>query len=213
MTDEIDCAAMSQGAVRRHDALAGVRVVVVDNFDSFTYNLVQCLGALGAVVVVHRNDAVTAADVLRESPDRIVVSPGPGGPSEAGVSKSVIRAAAGRVPVLGVCLGHQCLAEVYGARVVRGEPIHGKTSTIRHDGTGVFGGLRGGLVVARYHSLVVEPASLPSELRVTARTDDGVIMGLCHERQGLHGIQFHPESFMTPDGEQIVANFLFGGPR
>jgi anthranilate synthase component 2 len=185
-----------------------MRVVVVDNFDSFTYNLVQCLGALGAQVTVHRNDAVTASRILTESPDRIVVSPGPGGPDESGVSRDVIGACAGRIPILGVCLGHQCLAEIYGARIVRGRPVHGKTSLIHHDGSGLFAGLAEPIQVARYHSLVVDPGTVRGELRVTASTEDGVIMGLRHCEHALYGIQFHPESFMTPDGMRIVANFM-----
>jgi len=190
-----------------------MRVLVIDNYDSFTYNLVQCLGVLGADVVVRRNDRLTVAAALEFDLDAIVVSPGPGRPESAGVSKDLIRAAAGRVPVLGVCLGHQCLATVYGARIVRRDPVHGKTSLVRHDGKGVFAGLDNPTRVARYHSLVVDPDTVPDDLIVTARTDDGTIMGLRHRVLALEGVQFHPESFMTPEGMQIVRSFLTQAAR
>lgn len=188
-----------------------MRVLVIDNFDSFTYNLVQYFGALGAHLEVFRSNAITPEQVLALAPDRILISPGPGGPDEAGVSREVIRQAAGKIPVLGVCLGHQCLAEVYGGRIVRAHPVHGKTSVIRHDGLGVFAGLSNPITVARYHSLVVQPESIKEELIVSAQTSDGLVMGLRHRHLAVEGIQFHPESFMTPEGMRIVQNFLNNG--
>jgi anthranilate synthase/aminodeoxychorismate synthase-like glutamine amidotransferase len=185
-----------------------MRVTVVDNYDSFTFNLVQSLLVLEARVVVVRNDARTVDEILAERPDRLLISPGPGGPSEAGISSELIEQAAGRVPLLGVCLGHQCLAEVFGGRVVRVAPVHGKTSRVLHEGTGLFGGLPQGFEAARYHSLGVDPETVPDELVVTARTPDGVIMGLQHRHLTLAGVQFHPESFMTPAGPPLLANFL-----
>ena len=190
-----------------------MRVLVVDNYDSFTYNLVQCLGTLGAVPKVVRNSTLSAEEIIALAPDRILISPGPGGPDDAGVSREVIRQAAGRVPLLGVCLGHQCLAEVFGGRIVRAHPVHGKTSMIRHDGFGVFLNVPKAIEVARYHSLVVEPCSVSDDFTVSAWTDDGIVMGLRHKQFSMAGIQFHPESFMTQHGMRILENFLKNGGR
>ncbi len=187
-----------------------MRVLTIDNFDSFTYNLVQYLGQLGAEPLVFRNDAITPQEVLELAPDRVLISPGPGRPEDAGVSTELIRALAGRIPLLGVCLGHQCLGQVYGAAVVRARPMHGKVSVVEHDGRGVFAGLEQSLTVARYHSLVVDPKTLSPELEVSARTSDGVVMGLRHVRFAMEGVQFHPESFLTPRGMRIIDNFLGG---
>ncbi len=186
-----------------------MRVTVIDNYDSFTFNLVQALLVLEARVTVYRNDERTVGEILAECPDRLLISPGPGGPAEAGISLELIeRAAAGRVALLGVCLGHQCLAEVFGGRVRRVAPVHGKTSRIQHAGAGLFAGLDQGFEAARYHSLGVDPETLPADLAVTARTHDGVIMGLRHRQLPLAGVQFHPESFMTPVGPSLLENFL-----
>ena len=185
------------------------RVLVVDNYDSFVYNLVQYLGELGAEPVVHRNDAldVEAAEALR--PDAVVISPGPGRPADAGVSNEAIRRLGQHTPVLGVCLGHQCIGEVFGGRVIRAPQVmHGKTSMVRHTGAGVMAGLDNPFEATRYHSLVVERVSLPDVLEVTAETDDGVIMGLRHRRLPVEGVQFHPESILTAQGRSLLANFL-----
>jgi anthranilate synthase component 2 len=190
-------------------------VLVIDNYDSFTYNLVQYLGELGADVRVVRNDAASLEDVAATRPDRIVISPGPGRPEQAGVTMSVIRALGQQTPILGVCLGHQAIGAVFGGSVVRaGAPVHGKTSTIEHDGRGVFKGIAGPFVASRYHSLVVSDASLPDDLEVTARTaGDGIVMGLRHRRWPVHGVQFHPESSLTGEGRRILRNFLEDRPR
>ena len=184
-----------------------MRVLVVDNYDSFTYNLVQYLGELGAEVEAVRNDAADVDDLLAGSWDRVVVSPGPCTPADAGISIEASRAfpEAG-VPTLGVCLGHQALAAAYGGRVVRGEPVHGKTAAVEHDGRTIFAGLDSPLVAGRYHSLVVDPA-LPAALSVSARSGD-VIMGLRHRDLPVEGVQFHPESVLTPEGKQMLRNFL-----
>jgi anthranilate synthase component 2 len=185
-------------------------VVVVDNYDSFTYNLVQYLGELGAAVTVMRNDAVTVAAIADTHPERIVISPGPGRPEEAGVTMDVIRELGPTTPILGVCLGHQAIGAVFGGSVVRASmPMHGKTSTIEHNGRGVFSGLAGPFLASRYHSLVVADDGLPEDLEVTARTQgDGVIMGLRHRTRPIHGVQFHPESILTGEGRRILRNFL-----
>jgi anthranilate synthase component II len=186
-----------------------VKVLLVDNYDSFTYNLYQYLGELGATTQVVRNDAASAEEAVGLGADRIVISPGPGAPDEAGISVELLRQAAGRVPVLGVCLGHQALGQAFGARIVRAPaPMHGKTSTIEHDGRGVFAGLPRPFTATRYHSLVVERASLPDCLEVSAWTDDGLVMGLRHRRHALDGVQFHPESLMTSAGMDLLRNFL-----
>ncbi len=185
-------------------------VLVIDNYDSFTYNLVQYLGELGAEVQVMRNDVVSLAAIVKARPERIVISPGPGRPEQAGVTMSVIRQLGQTTPILGVCLGHQAIGAVFGGAVVRaGVPMHGKTSTIEHDGRGVFSGIAGPFVASRYHSLVVAEEGLPAELEVTARTrEDASIMGLRHRSWPVHGVQFHPESILTGEGRHILQNFL-----
>jgi len=185
-------------------------VLVIDNYDSFTYNLVQYLGELGAEVQVMRNDAGSVADVASAHAARIVISPGPGRPENAGVTMEVIRQLGEQTPILGVCLGHQAIGAVFGGEVVRaGVPMHGKTSTIEHDGRGVFRGIAGPFQASRYHSLVVAETSLPLELEITARTrEDANIMGLRHRRWPVYGVQFHPESILTGEGKTILRNFL-----
>jgi anthranilate synthase component 2 len=185
-----------------------MRVLVIDNYDSFTYNLVQYLGELGAEVLVRRNDEVTPEEVLELHPDRIVVSPGPCTPSEAGVSVELIEKASGEVPILGVCLGHQAIGQAFGAKIVRGEPVHGKTTRVLHDGEGVYRGLDQGFEATRYHSLVIEPDSVPECLVVTSRTEDGTIMGVRHREKAVEGVQFHPESILTRSGHELLKNFL-----
>ena len=185
------------------------RVLVIDNYDSFVYNLVQELGELGADPVVYRNDAIDVAGIRAAAPDLILISPGPGRPEDAGVSMAVIGELAGVIPILGVCLGHQAIGQVFGGDVVQAPSLmHGKTSAIHHDGKGVFEGLPDPFTATRYHSLVVEPATVPGELEVTARTADGVIMGLRHRTLAVEGVQFHPESLLTPEGPSLLANFL-----
>ena len=187
-------------------------IVMIDNYDSFTYNLVQYLGELGAELRVARNDAITVEEALALGPERVVISPGPCTPKEAGVSCDMIRAFAGRRPVLGVCLGHQSIGAVYGGAIVRApELMHGKTSPIHHDGKGVYTGLPNPFTATRYHSLVIDPASLPDCLQVTAWTDDGVIMGVRHRELAVEGVQFHPESILTTAGRDLLANFLHMG--
>jgi len=185
-------------------------ILVIDNYDSFTYNLVQYLGELGADIKVMRNDAVTLEEVAAAKPSRIVISPGPGRPEQAGVTMPVIRELGRTTPILGVCLGHQAIGAVFGGRVVRAEvPMHGKTSTIEHDGRGVFSGINGPFVASRYHSLVVEGTTMPEALEVSARTrEDVVVMGLRHRAWPVHGVQFHPESILTGEGRRILRNFL-----
>jgi anthranilate synthase component 2 len=187
-------------------------VCVIDNYDSFTYNLVQYLGELGAEVHVVRNDAATVGEVAAIKPERIVISPGPGRPEDAGITMNVIRALGERTPVLGVCLGHQAIGAVFGGQVVRaGVPMHGKTSIIEHNGRGVFNGMSELFEASRYHSLVVLEQGLPEALEVTARTrDDHIVMGLRHRRWPVHGVQFHPESILTGEGHKLLRNFLEG---
>ena len=187
-----------------------MRVLVLDNYDSFTYNLVQYLGELGAEVIVRRNDEVTPDEVLALQPDRIVVSPGPCTPTEAGISVDLISETAGEVPLLGVCLGHQSIGQAFGAKIVRGEPVHGKTTKIKHDGQGVYKGVAQDFEATRYHSLVIEPDSLPDCLIVTSRTPDGIIMGVRHRDFPVEGVQFHPESVLTRSGRDLLKNFLDG---
>ena len=182
------------------------RVAVVDNYDSFTYNLVQCLAELGAEPVVRRNDQVSVDELA--SFDALVVSPGPGTPAQAGVSTPAVRELSGRLPILGVCLGHQCLGEAFGAVVVRGVPVHGKTSMIHHDGGAPFAVLPSPFEATRYHSLVVDRGSVPPDLEVCAWTEDGVIMGLRHRTHPTFGVQFHPESVLTPEGPALLRSFL-----
>ena len=187
-------------------------VLVLDNYDSFTYNLVQYLGELGASVEVVRNDTVSVEEIASRAPDHIVISPGPGRPEDAGVTMDVIRRLGQGTPILGVCLGHQAIGAVFGGEVVRAAvPMHGKTSTIEHNGRGVFSGLTAPFPASRYHSLVVADLGLPDVLEVTARTkEDGTIMGLRHRTFPVHGVQFHPESILTSEGRRILRNFLEG---
>jgi anthranilate synthase/aminodeoxychorismate synthase-like glutamine amidotransferase len=187
------------------------RVLVVDNYDSFVYNLVQYLGELGAEPLVLRHDELSLAEIEALEPDAVLISPGPGRPEDAGLSNEVIRRFAGRRPVLGVCLGHQCLGQVYGAEVVRAaEIMHGKTSLVHHIGVGVFAGLPSPFEATRYHSLVVDRGSVPAELEITAWTDDGTVMGLRHRHHEIpvEGVQFHPESILTASGHDLLRNFL-----
>lgn len=184
-------------------------LLLIDNYDSFTYNLYQYLGELGAQTEVVRNDAVTLEDIDAMAPERIIISPGPGNPDDAGISKDVIRRFAGKMPILGVCLGHQCIGEVFGGVVEgAGEILHGKVSQIAHDGRGVFVGLRSPLEATRYHSLAIRPESVPEVLEVSARSESGVIMGVRHRELAVEGVQFHPESILTPDGHRLLRNFL-----
>lgn len=182
------------------------RVAVIDNYDSFTYNLVHHVAEMGGAPTVFRNDAVTVAELARH--DLLLISPGPCTPAEAGVSVEAVRALGGQLPILGVCLGHQCIAAAFGGSVVRGEPVHGKTSQVHHDGSGVLAGLPNPFTATRYHSLVVPEDSLPDELRAVARTADGTLMALSHRDQPTYGVQFHPESVLSPEGKQLIANFL-----
>ncbi len=185
-------------------------VLVIDNYDSFTYNLVQYLGELGAAVTVRRNDRTSVAEIERAAPDRILISPGPGRPEEAGITVNVIRAFADRLPILGVCLGHQAIGVAFGGQVVRASrPMHGKTSRVDHDGSGVLRGLATPFTACRYHSLVVSEDALPAALQVTARAgEDGAVMALRHRERPIHGVQFHPESILTDSGRQILRNFM-----
>jgi anthranilate synthase/aminodeoxychorismate synthase-like glutamine amidotransferase len=184
-------------------------LLIIDNYDSFTYNLVQYFGELGAEILVKRNDEISLAEIETLKPERIVISPGPCSPTEAGISNSVIRTFGVRLPLLGVCLGHQCIGEVFGGEVVRaGRLMHGKTSPIRHDSTGVFAGLPNPFTATRYHSLLVRSESLPDCLEVSADTAEGEIMGLRHKEHPIHGVQFHPESILTVEGKHLLENFL-----
>ena len=185
------------------------RILVLDNYDSFVFNLVQYLGELGADPLVHRSDALTIEQIEELAPDGVLISPGPGRPEDAGLSNEVITTFAGRVPVFGVCLGHQCIGQVYGGDVVRAPQLmHGKTSLISHEGKGVFAGLPDPFEATRYHSLVVERDSVPECLEITAQTNDGLVMGLRHRDFDVEGVQFHPESILTAGGHQLVVNFL-----
>jgi len=187
-------------------------ILVIDNYDSFTYNLVQYLGELGASVRVMRNDVVTVDDIAAAKPDHIVLSPGPGRPENAGITMDVIRRLGERTPILGVCLGHQAIGAAFGGRVVRAPaPIHGKTSTIEHTNTSVFRGIENPFEASRYHSLVIDEKDFPHDLEITARTTgDGIIMGVRHRRWPVHGVQFHPESILTREGHDMLRNFLEG---
>jgi anthranilate synthase/aminodeoxychorismate synthase-like glutamine amidotransferase len=183
--------------------------LLIDNYDSFTYNLVQAFLMVGAQVDVHRNDAISVEEALRQGHSHLVISPGPGTPRNAGVSMRMIEAFAGRIPIFGVCLGHQALVEVFGGRVVRASRLmHGKVSPVQHDGRGVFAGLTQNFQAGRYHSLIAEPSSMPEVLEVTARTDQGEIMGVRHRTLPIEGVQFHPESVLTPEGPLLMGNFL-----
>ena len=187
----------------------GPRVLVVDNYDSFVYNLVQELGELGADPVVFRNDAIDVDGIRAERPDAVLISPGPGRPDDGGVSLEAVRRLGGEIPLLGVCLGHQCIGQVFGGEIVAAPHLmHGKTSEIHHDGEGIFAGLPNPFVATRYHSLVVRPESVPPELEVTATSTDGVVMGLRHRTRRIEGVQFHPESVLTASGPALLANFL-----
>lgn len=184
-------------------------ILMIDNYDSFTYNLVQYLGEMGQKLEVHRNDAITVKEIAKMRPKRIVISPGPGNPSEAGVSKKVIEHFGSKVPILGVCLGHQCIGEVYGGKVVLAPRVmHGKTSLINHDNHPLFKNIDNPFTATRYHSLIVEKKSLPKTLEITAWTAENEIMGLAHKKYPVYGVQFHPESILTHAGKEIIRNFL-----
>ncbi len=184
-------------------------LLLIDNYDSFTYNLAQYLGELGADVHVHRNDAITLEQIAAWEPERIVISPGPCTPTEAGISIAVIQRFAGRIPILGVCLGHQAIGQAFGGRIVRARHVmHGKLSAVTHDGRGVFAGLPSPFTVTRYHSLAIERSSLPACLEISATADDGEIMGVRHRALAVEGVQFHPEAILTEHGHALLANFL-----
>jgi len=184
-------------------------ILLLDNYDSFTYNLAQYLGELGCTVEVHRNDRISVDEIAHRKPERIVISPGPCMPQDAGISVELIQRLAGNFPILGVCLGHQALGAAFGGRIVRAPKLfHGKTSAIQHDGKNIFKNLANPFTATRYHSLIVERKSLPRELEITAETSDGIIMGLRHRRHKLEGVQFHPESILTQSGKQLLQNFL-----
>jgi anthranilate synthase/aminodeoxychorismate synthase-like glutamine amidotransferase len=184
-------------------------ILLLDNYDSFTYNLAQYLGELGCQVEVHRNDRISVEQIAQRKPERIVISPGPCTPQEAGICVELIQKLAGKIPILGVCLGHQAIGAAFGGKIIRAPKLfHGKTSEIRHDGSGVFRGLPNPFTATRYHSLIVERKSLPAELQVTAEADDDIIMGLQHRQYPLMGVQFHPESVLTDSGKQLLKNFL-----
>ena len=185
-------------------------LLVIDNYDSFTYNLVQYLGELGETIEVRRNDRVTIDEIENQlRPERIVISPGPGTPDNAGITLKVIQQFSGKIPLLGVCLGHQAIGQAFGGRVIRApELMHGKASEVRHDGKTIFSGLQDGFLAGRYHSLIVEKESLPACFEISASTADGIIMGLRHRQMKVEGVQFHPESILTSDGKQLLANFL-----
>ena len=183
-------------------------IVLIDNYDSFTFNLFHYLGGLGADVAVHRNDKISVTDVMASQPDAIVLSPGPCTPNEAGICLALIEKAAPAIPILGVCLGHQAIGQSFGGEVVRAAPTHGKVSEIKHTGTGIFRGINGPLKATRYHSLVVERASMPAALKVNAETSDRLVMGVMHETLPVHGVQFHPESIASEHGHLMLKNFL-----
>ena len=191
------------------ERVAQPRLLLIDNYDSFTYNLVQAFLVLGAEVDVRRNDEITVEEALALAPSHLCISPGPGTPRDAGVSMRMISAFAGKVPVFGVCLGHQAIVEAFGGEVVRASRLmHGKTSLVEHDGRGLFAGLPQPCEVGRYHSLIAQPSKMPAELEVDARTAEGEIMGVRHRRYAVEGVQFHPESVLTPQGPQLMGNFL-----
>jgi len=184
-------------------------ILLLDNYDSFTYNLAQYLGELGCQVEVHRNDRISVEQIAQRKPDRIVISPGPCTPQEAGICVELVQKLAGKIPILGVCLGHQAIGAAFGGKIIRAPKLfHGKTSQIRHDGSGVFRGLPNPFTATRYHSLIVERKSLPRALQVTAETDDDIVMGMQHLEYPLMGVQFHPESVLTESGKQLLKNFL-----
>lgn len=184
-------------------------VLMIDNYDSFVYNLVQYLGELGEKVAVYRNDAITAERILKLKPSHIVISPGPGRPEDAGVSCEVIEKIGGRIPILGVCLGHQCIGHVYGGRIVKASRLmHGKTSLVRHNSRGIYRGIPSPFVATRYHSLIIKKDSLPPEIMVDAWTEEGEIMGVRHRKDDIFGVQFHPEAVLTDNGKLLLKNFL-----
>lgn len=184
-------------------------IFVIDNYDSFTYNLVQYLGELGEEVVVYRNDKITPEEIEKLKPARIIISPGPGNPDDAGISKDVIRRFEGKVPILGVCLGHQCIGDVYGSDIVRGDRImHGKVSEVYHEGEGIFRGIPSPFIATRYHSLIVDPDTLKDPLKIIAWTEDKEIMAVAHKDKPIWGVQFHPESILTAEGMNILKNFI-----
>ncbi len=186
------------------------RLLLIDNYDSFTYNLVQAFLILGAEVRVHRNDAISVDEARAIEPTHLVISPGPGTPADAGISMKMIEAFAGQIPILGVCLGHQSLVEVFGGKVVRAPRLmHGKTSLVRHDGRTIYQGLGRPFEAGRYHSLIAEPAALPADLVLTAQTQEGEVMGVRHQNLPIEGVQFHPESILTPEGPKLMGNFLY----
>jgi anthranilate synthase/aminodeoxychorismate synthase-like glutamine amidotransferase len=183
-------------------------ILMIDNYDSFTYNLVQYLGELGADLRVYRNDKVTFEEIRELGPDQIVISPGPCTPNEAGISMEVIRRFSGKVPILGVCLGHQAVGQVFGGKIIRTLPVHGKTSNIHHDDRTIFRGVQNPFTATRYHSLIIERESMPGCLEISAETDDGIVMGIRHKELQVEGVQFHPESILTGEGKKILDNFL-----
>jgi anthranilate synthase/aminodeoxychorismate synthase-like glutamine amidotransferase len=184
-------------------------ILLLDNYDSFTYNLAQYLGELGCQVEVHRNDKITVDDIVRRKPDRIVISPGPCTPKKAGISVELVQRLTGKFPILGVCLGHQAIGAAFGGKIIRAPKLfHGKTSSVHHDAKGVFRSLSDPFTATRYHSLIIERKSLPRDLTITAETSDGIIMGVRHRRAKLEGVQFHPESVLTTSGKQLLQNFL-----
>ncbi|MGB2601154.1 MAG: aminodeoxychorismate/anthranilate synthase component II [Candidatus Omnitrophota bacterium] len=184
-------------------------IFVIDNYDSFTYNLVQYLGELGEEVLVYRNDKITPEEIEKLKPERIIISPGPGNPDDAGISKDVIRRFEGKVPILGVCLGHQCIGDVYGSDIVRGDRImHGKVSEVYHQGEGIFKGIPSPFIATRYHSLIVDPATLKDPLKLIAWTEEKEIMAVAHKDMPIWGVQFHPESILTVEGMNILKNFI-----
>jgi len=183
-------------------------ILIIDNYDSFTYNLVQELGKLGATVAVCRNDAMSVDDILALDPEKIVISPGPGRPKQAGISLDLVKKAPRNVPILGVCLGHQVIAQAFGGKVVRTKPVHGKTETIEHDGKTIFAGIRSPFEATRYNSLTVSPKGVPRALQISARAPDREIMALRHRRRPIEGVQFHPESILTKNGKRLLSNFL-----
>ena len=183
--------------------------ILIDNYDSFTYNLYHYLGELGATLSVHRNDQVSVSEIIKAAPQGIILSPGPCTPNEAGICLELVKTAAGRIPLLGVCLGHQAIGQVFGGNVVRAPtPMHGKISRVRHNGRDLFDGIVGDFAATRYHSLIVDRATFPAELEITADTEDGIVMGLRHRKHPLWGVQFHPESIESQHGHRILANFL-----
>jgi anthranilate synthase/aminodeoxychorismate synthase-like glutamine amidotransferase len=184
-----------------------ILILMIDNYDSFTYNLVQYLGELGADLKVYRNDKISVEEIEKFKPDHIVISPGPCTPNEAGISMDVIRKFSGKIPILGVCLGHQAIGQVFGGRIVRTLPVHGKTSEIYHDGKTIFKGVENPLIATRYHSLIIERESIPSCFEISAETKDGIVMGVRHKEFIVEGVQFHPESILTKEGKKILRNF------